>query len=223
MNNLEEVKKMFIETLEGEQWLNAPNKVSFNGIIKNDYGKYIVLFTSNNWINKAAWDYCYNGCAAYGYKGIYIVRFEETNNTFKRYTRADLAFDQVGKEICYSSYKGTWSVTRSPVYYFNQNNPIPQFWKEFKKNNPTLKDLQKLIKELISGRIEDKFQSAEEVDHFKSVFFEDIDHIFADLQKGKFKLEEVTKKANFFEFKMRDWLGKMQKDIASMFDNFNQT
>lgn len=231
MKTLEELKIMFIDTLEGEQWLDPPRGISFNGIIKNPRGKFIVLFTLDNWVNKSVWDYCYRDYAAYGYQDICIVRFEETDNTFKRYFGAGLAMESVGKEKCFSSFKGKWSVTCSPVYYFNQNSPAPAISQPQSSENkinpvPTLKDLQKQIKEMISRRVEKNMAyrySDEEVNNITENLYHEIDIIFTNVTRGECKLKEATSKSSFFYCEPKsEWLKNLQSDIASMIENFNQ-
>jgi len=233
MKSLEEIKILFIGTLESEQWIDAPNGTSFNGIVKYNTEKFIVLFTSHNWINKSVWDYCRRGCAKYGYRDICIVRFDETNNTFKRFSGAVLAMDSVGKEKCFSSFKGEWSVTNSPVYYFDQTNPTPVLIQANnhlplpqKKINPlpTLKDLQKQIKEVVSCRVEDNAgytHSAEARNKIKEKFYYHIDLMFTNIANGVFSLKEAPEKCSFFRYEDFVWQRKMLNDIASMIENFN--
>ena len=240
MKSLEEIKNLFIATLEeDEQWFYPPNGISINGIIKNSAEKFIVLFTDNNWINKSVWDYCYSAYARYRYKDICIAKFEEHNNTFKRYFGSTLEMNSIGKEQCFSSFKGKWSITNSSVYYFGETSqPVISLAKSAKSSessespysNPrTIKDLHNQIKQMVSRRVDELFGNthpAESVANVKNDLYYQIDVIFKNVANGLTSMKNVINDSSFFYYDLKDryrveGVNIIKTDTASMIEDFN--
>ena len=150
------------------------------------------------------------------------VQVERTSSGRIRYLRIDLdthpSIVSILQEIGFVN----------DYFYKDQQSPC-ELDPDMIHNSQILKDFQKQIKQMVSRRVDENIahtHPAEIVEKIKNDLYYNIDLIFKNIANGLTSMKNVLNDSTFFRYDLgRDYRGEwaniLQKDIASMIEDFN--